>query len=739
MQVVWKSMVLALATLASVAVGASPGRAIEAHLSGAPTPTWQTNATVWALAYAEGVVYAGGDFTSVRPPGAPPGTGEVPRSHIAAFDASTGDLLPFAPTTDGRVKALAVDANDTSLYLGGDFTVVDGLRRSHVAAVDPRSGALRGWVAGTDGSVLALATYSGTVYMGGTFTVVKGVARDRLAAVSDTGALLAWDPGADATVSALTVTPDGTRVIAGGAFDTLAGATEHAIGGIDPSSGAPTPWGSSAVVPGCSAVHVLLTDPTLVYAGADGSGVGCFDGTLAVRPADGSLAWQDFCLGATQALAVIGDVLYSGSHVHDCSEVPGGMQEVVRPNNRHLLAEYTSDGHIGGAWFPNTNALVDGPRAMATDGRSLWLGGDFTTVQGTDQQGLAWFGPGPDTTMPSTPIKPTAISTSAGTVSVTWPASTDLDDEDLTYSLYRDGPQNLIATLHASSMPWTRPVLRYRDTGLKPGTSHVYMVSASDRTNTTNRSSASDPVLVTDTSPPSTYPGAVLADGPDLYWRLGEASGSIAQDSSGHGRSGLYGPGTSLGQPGAIGDDPDRAVGLDGVTGLVAASRAMTAPPAFTEELWFTTASIDGGMLIGFGKSQTGSSARYDRQVFMTSSGQLVFAVAAGGAVYKIRSTWSYNDATWHHVAATLGAGGMTLYVDGVAVATGPNSAGAPYSGYWRVGGDNLQRWALNSEILAPSPPSYYVSGTVDEVAVYPLALSAGSIAAHYATNELNH
>jgi hypothetical protein len=48
---------------------------------------------VLALAYANGVVYLGGDFTSVRPPGSAAGTNEVPRSYLAAFSASTGALL----------------------------------------------------------------------------------------------------------------------------------------------------------------------------------------------------------------------------------------------------------------------------------------------------------------------------------------------------------------------------------------------------------------------------------------------------------------------------------------------------------------------------------------------------------------------------------------------------------------------------------------------------------------------
>jgi hypothetical protein len=123
----------------------------------------------------------------------------------------------------------------------------------------------------------------------------------------------------------------------------------------------------------------------------------------------------------------------------------------------------------------------------------------------------------------------------------------------------------------------------------------------------------------------------------------------------------------------------------------------------------------------------------------MTSSGQLVYAVASQGTEYQIRSSWSYNDGGWHHVAATLDPDRMTLYVDGVKVADNPITPAKPYPGFWRVGGDNLQRWAPPSERRSPAPPSYYLQGTADELAAYSYALSAERVAAHYAANTLNH
>ena len=54
-----------------------------------PSSSWQTNGTVRAITFSGNVMYVGGQFTAVRPPGAPPGSGEVPRHNVAAFNATT--------------------------------------------------------------------------------------------------------------------------------------------------------------------------------------------------------------------------------------------------------------------------------------------------------------------------------------------------------------------------------------------------------------------------------------------------------------------------------------------------------------------------------------------------------------------------------------------------------------------------------------------------------------------------
>jgi hypothetical protein len=216
----------------------------------------------------------------------------------------------------------------------------------------------------------------------------------------------------------------------------------------------------------------------------------------------------------------------------------------------------------------------------------------------------------------------------------------------------------------------------------------------------------------------------VNADRPSFYWRLGEISGSTAADASGNSRTGIYRSGTTKGQPGIPRGESDRAVFFDGSSGLVTSAARFSNPRTFSVEAWFRTTTTRGGKLIGFGSAQAGWSTRYDRHVYMTDLGHLAFGAYSGGRTHTVTSPGSYNDGNWHHVVATLGAGGMVLYVDGLAVGANPNTGAEAFDGYWRVGGDSLTGWPGR-------PTSSYFRGTIDEVAVYDYALTAAQVVAH--------
>jgi len=214
-------------------------------------------------------------------------------------------------------------------------------------------------------------------------------------------------------------------------------------------------------------------------------------------------------------------------------------------------------------------------------------------------------------------------------------------------------------------------------------------------------------------TPPST---------PWLFYGFAEISGTSANDTSGNARTGTLRNGVTRTEGGCVaGSTP--SVTLNGSTGFISTPTAVSSPANYTMEMWFNTTTTRGGRLIGFGNSQTGTSTSTDRHIYMTNAGKLVFGAAPGGTATTISSTASYNDGTWHHVAATLGTTGMKLYVDGTQVAVNTRvTSGRTQTGYFRIGNDTLSGWTS-------APTSNYFAGSIDGVGIYGSILTATAIA----------
>lgn len=224
--------------------------------------------------------------------------------------------------------------------------------------------------------------------------------------------------------------------------------------------------------------------------------------------------------------------------------------------------------------------------------------------------------------------------------------------------------------------------------------------------------------------------GAVSADSAtaSFAYKLGEANGSTtAVDYSGRGANGTYrgSMASTSATPRACPRDPAGAYTLDGATSYLTTPGLRTSTNTFTLEVWFKT-TTGGGKLIGFGDSPTGAASLYDRHLYLTDTGQVVFGVYPN-QVKTIISPQTYTDGVWHHAVATLSSAGMSLYLDGQNVATDPaTTTGQSYYGYWRIGYGNLAGWG------ATQPSTFFFKGSLRYAAVYTTALTTTQIAAHY-------
>jgi Domain of unknown function (DUF1929)/F5/8 type C domain/Concanavalin A-like lectin/glucanases superfamily/Fibronectin type III domain len=257
-----------------------------------------------------------------------------------------------------------------------------------------------------------------------------------------------------------------------------------------------------------------------------------------------------------------------------------------------------------------------------------------------------------------------------------------------------------------------------------------YMLFALDANGTP---SVATTMSIANVAPPlqnNSYGRSVNGANPSSYWRLNDASGPVAADASGNGDPGNYtATGITYGAPSPVESASGQGVTLDGSVGQIVASQPITNPSTYSEQMWFNTTTTQGGYLMGFGSASSGASARKDRQVWMSDSGQLNFGIITGsmaGSQVSIQSPSAYNDGQWHKVVATEGSDGLNLYVDGQLVKNTPSSVPQSYLGYWRVGYEDASGWN-------GSPTNSHFAATISDVAFYNYELSSSQVSAQYA------
>lgn len=695
----------------------------DTGLSATDTPYWQTNNTVRTMVYANGMLFVGGEFTKIRPPGAALGYDEIPRNYLAVFNATTGQPLDFDPQPNGKIWALSVSEDGKRVYVGGDFTTIGGQSRGRIAVLDTTTmtwdSAFRPYVAYR---VDTIQEKNGTVYLGGSFGAVAGQPRAKLAAVkASDGSLLPWNPSADDDVNVVKASPDGTKIYIGGRFNYVNGEYRMGLAQVDAQQGKILPftgWDYKCR----SVVRDIVTDGEKMYFANAGDGFGCFDGTWSVNAQTDQISWVNKCLGATEALILVKGWLYKGSHAHDCS-MEGGFPQ---PTFRYLLAQDPATGALGG-WFPNTDrggSTMVGPLAMATDGERLWVGGDFYNVNGVGQQGIGAFYSTPPTA-PGIAGTPQLKSLTSNSATMSFKAAVDLDNETLSYTVYRKDistAQETVAwTGQVRSRFWDIPTVEFTDTGLEATKEYSYRVVATDGTSESNSYWSQ---IVRIPEPDNPYMSAVKADKPAHYFTLNEKNGNNTIDLVG-GANGTV----SAGNQDAPGILATSGLRLEG-NGAASIPKQYNNPTTFSIEAWINTTSTQGGRILGFGNVATGTSNSRDRVLYMNNDGRVTFGTY-GGQTYTIQSPTPLNDGKWHQVVATMQPGGwfsptvIRLYVDGKEVASRSGVSAQNYSGYWRIGADGMQGWPNQ-------PSSSGLAGNYDEVAIYTSTLSATQIRKHF-------
>lgn len=212
----------------------------------------------------------------------------------------------------------------------------------------------------------------------------------------------------------------------------------------------------------------------------------------------------------------------------------------------------------------------------------------------------------------------------------------------------------------------------------------------------------------------TSYSAAVLADSPLAYWRMGDASGTTATDSSGNGRHGTYAGSPTLGAASLVTGDADASVDLDGT------NDEMT----LTYAAWMDVDTITLEAIIK-PDNVTAQRQIMDRdgavrcfQFRITSSSKLEFIWwTTGAGPFFATGATSLVAGTRYHVAATFDGTTGKVFLNGVL------DGSASASGVMKKGSQTLY--------VGRSSGGSFFDGPFDETAYYGSALTAAQILDH--------
>ncbi len=209
------------------------------------------------------------------------------------------------------------------------------------------------------------------------------------------------------------------------------------------------------------------------------------------------------------------------------------------------------------------------------------------------------------------------------------------------------------------------------------------------------------------------YPGTVLSQNPVGYWRLENDGQTTVTDAAAIPYPGASRGSITRGVAGALGDG-STAMQFDGVSGTfikMAEDPAVNLSTALTVEGWAKATTQTGtGLVLNRQVDKAGIAYR-----LLQDGGNWIFHVEGPMGATEVSVPIDLADVgTWTYLVGTFDGAAIRLYRNGVLAGT----VAAP-SALWSGTG---AAWI-----------GQYFAGALDEIAVYPTALTAAQIANHYA------
>lgn len=362
-------------------------------------------------------IVAAGTFSQVREKG--DGKPTLSRTNVFSFDPTDGTVDPgFAPVVDDEVQVALPAPDGDSVFLGGAFVSVNGVKTRKVARVQLSDGALfEGFkVSPLDGFVSDARMVRGELVIAGAFLTVGGVERPLLASIDpDTGQRTDFvdvtfsQPRRGAmSVKKIDVTPDGDRLIAIGNFGEVDGQSRPQLAVFDTSGPVASldGWRTGFfALDRCLKVfwtymRDLDIDPTGqffvvtttgAYGGADSP---CdvearFD--LDRAGTDVAPTWRNYTGGdTTYAVEITNTAVYVGGHMRWVNNPFAADREGRGAVPREGIAALDPRSGMPFSWDPGRERGVGVFDFLATD-QGLFVGSDTDRLAGEAHYKLGFF------------------------------------------------------------------------------------------------------------------------------------------------------------------------------------------------------------------------------------------------------------------------------------------------------------------------------------------------------------
>ncbi|MBU3662945.1 MAG: T9SS type A sorting domain-containing protein [Bacteroidetes bacterium] len=331
--------------------------------------------------------------------------------------------LPFTARPNGLVDKVIADGAG-GWFIAGNFTSIGTSPRQGVARIN-RNGSLHPWAPAFNGKVRELLLHQGVLYAGGEFNQIGTTLRNRVCAFDSLGNLLPWNPSSNGTVNVFKIFQD--KLLVGGNFTNIGGVNRNRLAELDLQNGNAGPL--SIVING--EIRALEVVGSRIYIGGD------FNGVNGVSANVGKLACYDYVLGGFTSFKLNFDnnvyslhfnsgFLYVGgifTSINSQTKISaaaidttgvglvtgvdfslavgsGVVNSITSINNVIYLGGIFSKGNDYGilafsyqtGFLPSKTPKVTNfgsVMSMAVSGDRLYLGGNFTSIGGANNYGIA--------------------------------------------------------------------------------------------------------------------------------------------------------------------------------------------------------------------------------------------------------------------------------------------------------------------------------------------------------------